>query len=77
MVPRPDAAEVEHGQGLWKRFLGKQWRAEMDAPSVPQEVDSRAVYVMSGSPAELDVSGGAMASTQAANRDLEPRRDDG
>lgn len=53
----PDFPETEAEQTLWKRFFGGKWRAEMQAPVVAQEVDSRAVRIIPGPPAELDAAG--------------------
>lgn len=57
-VAHLDASEVDAAYDVSKRFLGRKWRAEMDAPGALQEVNSRMVNVMLGPPVELDAAQG-------------------
>ena len=55
----PTIPEMSGQSTGFKKFFRGRWRAEADGTSNPVEIDSRNVFVIPGSPVELD------ASTQA------------
>ncbi|KAF2829619.1 hypothetical protein CC86DRAFT_435446 [Ophiobolus disseminans] len=56
---RPDTPEMEDQDvtlATRKWYLGGRWRNEAEARNDPEELDSRAVHVVPGPPAELDAA---------------------